>query len=157
MCLTATGCGKSEPEHIRPLDQCGFVAQITRGEQNFEASFVRGENGDWTAVFSSPEALSEMTVISFGESSSVQYQGLTLELSADKLPAGSVATAIEQCIDHASHSASAKYSKDGDLKLIKGEAGCGEYELRVTKDGEPVSLYIGSEIAAEFSGFERLE
>lgn len=156
-CFWTSGCGKSDPEHVKLNGQCGFAAQITRGEQSFEASFVRGEDGGWTAVFSLPETLSEMTVISFGESCSVQYQGLSLELTADKLPSGSVAAAIEQCIDHAANSSAAKYSKDGDLKLIKGETGCGEYELRVTKDGEPVSLYIGSEIAAEFSGFERAQ
>lgn len=159
-CLTVSGCGEGDTQPVKLDGQCGFAAQITSDGQSFEASFLRDKDGGWTAVFSSPDSLSEMTVTAFtagGDSVLVQYQGLSLEMSADKLPAGSVASAIEQCMDHAANSSAVKYSKDGDLKLIKGQSGCGEYELRVTHSGEPVSLYIGSDIAAEFSGFERAQ
>lgn len=151
-----SGCA-GEPAKPDGLgDPCRFDAKITKDDQSFEASFERDENGGWTAVFVSPESLNDMEVRSFAESCEIRYGDLTLEMEPDKLPANCIASAIEGCIDHAAKSSSAKVTDEKDARLLKGEAGCGEYELRVGKSGEILSLYVGTEISAEFSGYEKL-
>lgn len=156
-CFAMSGCSGSKAEPVELDGPCSFAAQITKGEHSFEAQFQRDSDGGWTAVFTSPDSLSDMTVKSFGEGCQIDYCGLVLDVETDRLPAGSVAAAVESCIDHASKSSSAKQSRDGDRTLVEGETGAGIYELRVSEGGELISLEIGTEICAEFSGFERLE
>ena len=154
-CIAMTGCGGSETQAVALGGACSFSAQITKGEESFELAFERDENGAWEASFTSPESLSDMTLVSFGESCEIRYQGLSLELAAEDMPHGAVTAVIESCIDHAANSSSAQWTADGDLKLVKGEVSCGAYELRVAQSGELVSLHVGTELCAEFSEYER--
>ncbi len=145
-----TGCGGGdEAFEFTPPQSC--TAQITSGGESFAADFIRGEDGGWTVSFTQPESISQLKVILTGEGCELSFHGLTQYVSAENTPIGAFPSAVTECFDHAANSSQLEFSKDGSDRLIKGEAGCGSYVLRVSEEGEPVSLNIGGGFSAEFS------
>ncbi len=150
---TAAGCGSSNVQ-VKPEIPNTCTAQVTDGEKSYCADLCRDESGVWTVRFSQPETICDMTVKTFGESYAVEFSGLSQQIERGKMPVGSVAASVTECLDHAANSSSVKSEKDGDEVMLRGEAPCGEYILRTDSGGRLISLSIENRLSVEFSDIQ---
>lgn len=150
---TVTGCGKSDAQ-VKPEIPNLCTAQVTDGEKSYSADLCRDESGVWTVRFSQPETICDMTVKTFGESYAIEFSGLSQQIERGKMPIGSVAASVTECLDHAANSSSVKCEKDGEEIMVRGEAPCGEYILRTDSSGKLISLSIDNRLSVEFSDIQ---
>lgn len=130
-------------------------ASITKDDFSCKIMLSRNREGVWEATFTSPDTLSSMSVVGFGESYAIDYMGLSYTMPTENLPIGSIVSAITSSLDHASSSSSVKLKKEGSEIVASGDITCGQYDLRIDKSGEPIALHLGEGFTVQFEDFTK--
>ena len=136
--LLLSGC-KSKQETAVNLRSISFCADITYYNENYNADCAIGNNGDFTAVITKPEALAGLSLEYSGDGCKLKYNGLEINNKQSFIPENcsldilkNVLGDCENCI---------LQNSNGNLRL-DGKYGKYEYCLTVAPTGLPISLEI---------------
>ncbi len=151
--LILNACKSSGKEADKPKLQVyePFTAEVTAGDFNCGIELSKSGEGIWSGKFSAPDTIEGLCISSMGGDTEIEYMGLCYTASSDSLPEHSVMGIITSVLDHADASSDTKANADGKDIVISGELDFGQYELYVTKSGEPLSLKVGGGFEADFS------
>ncbi len=151
--LMLNACNSNGKETDKPKIDLSqpIVAEVTADSFSCGIELSRSSEAVWSGKIITPDTIEGLSICSTGSNAELQYMGLSYTAKSDSLPDNSVIGVISSALDHALSSSDAKAVAEGKDIAICGELDLGQYELYVTKSGEPLSLKVGNSFEAKFS------
>lgn len=150
-----SSCGSSKDAEVNLNFPYSCKAEINHEDKSYLLELTRDENATWKTVFILPETICDLSITSFGESCTMDFNELQFTADKNKFPATSIASLLTSSLDHATSSSDAKCTERRGIKTVTGSIDDINYILTIEDDCIEKLEISDKDFVAEFSEFEK--